>query len=165
MQSVNDRDERVLEPSDPVLANNVVMVRRDMAYERYHYLKMLKRNVQPPYHLREDKEFMLMAARIAPRVIAGCIPEKLRGCTELGVALVQESGLNLERLPAPMRADRAVVRAAVMHTGFALRFAGEEMRQDFYICLDAVGTSPNARRHVDVSIRKAVEAEADRLWG
>ena len=64
-----------------------------------------------------------------------------------------------------MRADRAVVRAAVMHTGFALRFAGEEMRQDFYICLDAVGTSPNARRYVNVSIRKAVEAEAERLWG
>ena len=64
-----------------------------------------------------------------------------------------------------MRADRAVVRAAVRHTGFALRFAGEEMRQDFDICLDAVGTSPNARRHVDVSIRKAVEDEAERLWG
>ena len=156
---------RVLEHNDPVHTNSVVMVRRDMARERYHWLKMLKRKVQPPYHLREDKEFMLMAARIAPRVIAGCIPEKLRSCTELGIALVQESGLNLELLPAPMRADRTVVRAAVTNTGFALRFAAEDLREDFHTCLAAVGTSPNARRHVNVSIRKAVEAEAERLWG
>ncbi len=116
---------RALEPSDLVHTNHVVLVRRNMVHERYHYLKILMRcrYAQLPFYLREDLEFMLMAASVAPRVIAGCIPEKLRGCTELGVALVQESSLNLELLPAPMRADRTVVRAAVTHTGFALRFA------------------------------------------
>ena len=108
---------------------------------------------------------MLMAANVAPRLVADCIPEKIRDCTELGVALVKDSGLVLGRLPEPMRSDRAVVRAAVRHTGFVLRFAREEMREDFDICLEAVGTSPNARRYVDVSIRKAVEGEAERLWG
>ncbi len=158
---------RVLEPSDPVRANNVVMVRRNMTYERYHWMKMIKRcpSAQLPFYLLEDKEFMLTAASVAPRLVAGRIPEKLRDCAELGVALVQESGLVLEHLPAPMRSDRVVVRAAVRHTGFALRFAARELREDFDVCLDAVGTSPNARRHVNVSIRKAVEAEADRLWG
>ena len=156
---------RVLEPNDPVRSNHVLMVRRDMAYERYHHLKMMKQNLLPPYHLREDKDFMLLAAGVAPRIVTRCIPERFRDCTELGVALVKDSGLVLGRLPEPMRSDRAVVRAAVRHTGFALRFAREEMREDFDICLEAVGTSPNARRYVDVSIRKAVEGEAERLWG
>ena len=96
---------RVLGPSDPVRANNVVMVRRNMTYERYHWMKMIKRcpSAQLPFYLLEDKEFMLTAASFAPHLVAECIPKKFHDCTELGVLLVQNSGLVLERLPESMR--------------------------------------------------------------
>ena len=68
---------RVMEPNDPVLANNVVMVRRSMAHE--NYLKML-RNFQPPFHLR---------ARVAPRIVARCIPERPEQRNLSGISAVK----------------------------------------------------------------------------
>eukprot|EP00933_Yihiella_yeosuensis_P017747 TRINITY_DN14776_c0_g1_i1.p1 TRINITY_DN14776_c0_g1~~TRINITY_DN14776_c0_g1_i1.p1 ORF type:complete len:538 (-),score=101.48 TRINITY_DN14776_c0_g1_i1:432-2045(-) len=61
-----------------------------------------------------------------------------RGCREVVLAAVAESGRALQFAMEPLRNDKEVILVAVKNDGYALRFASQILRRDFEVVLAAV---------------------------
>jgi hypothetical protein len=79
--------------------------------------------------------------------------EKLARERARGFELIEEDPMQLRRLPAALRGDKALVLAAVKRRGDALKFAHEQLRNEPKVVLAAVAQDGLAWRYASAALR------------